>query len=202
MFFSTLTTPSGPGGLPLIRSADEYNATLKKANDIFASVTAKYDSGQALTTEDTKELREAENYFEELNTFNPTRLGPYFAGGRIHLIFGDNEIAAAKFRQAIDDANQPTTDPSSLIAQAVGDSRYYLSICYENMSDFQDVPAVIDPAIKAYPNRGDYLYIRARALVQLKKIPQAIDDLTKAINLNPSDQKSISFLHFVKSAQS
>jgi tetratricopeptide (TPR) repeat protein len=198
IFVSGLGGETGPNGLHLIKTRKEYLDVLGKANGIFLTeVAEKSDRGIPLTADDTKQLREASTLFDELNLYDPTRMGPYFANGRIHLIFGENQLAAQQLRQSIDDSIQPASDGKDKIKLLAADSELFLAQAYENMNDFQDALTVMNKAIAAYPKRADYRYTRARALIQLKKVPEAIDDLKMALVLDPKNEKAASLLRFV-----
>jgi tetratricopeptide (TPR) repeat protein len=200
LIISGLAGNTGPNGLPLIKSGDEYNSTLEKANAILKEEIGKSDQGQPLTDADKAKLHEASKLYDMLNVFNPTKMGPYFASGRVHLMLGENEQAAHDLRQAVDNSVQEGSAPADKVRLLTADAEYYLAIAYENMDDFINAMPAINLAIKQFGDRSDYRFVRARALIQLKKIPEATTDLETAVQLDPTDQKAISLLKFVRSA--
>lgn len=200
LIISGLAGNTDPNGRPLLKSGDEYNALLAQANDILKMGIEKTEGGQPLTPDDLKKIREGVKMYDSLTLFNPVKMGPFFASGRLHLMLGENEAAARQFRQAIDDATQENNDPPDKVKLLTADSEFYLATAYENMNDFTDALPPINDAIQQFQDRGNYRYARARAYIQMKKIPEAIEDLKIAVAVDPNDKRSASLLKFVSSA--
>src|SRR5580704_17839481 len=95
---------SGPEGLPVIESNEEYQDVLGQADDLWKPPMIKMDKGQKLTSDDMKNSAKAKGLYEELNHFMPTKMGPLFALGRIELVSGQTDDAERDFKQAIDDS--------------------------------------------------------------------------------------------------
>jgi tetratricopeptide (TPR) repeat protein len=197
---SGLAGSTGPNGAPLITNTDQYAATLAKADEIFKEEVLKVAIDKPVPPADAERMREACKMYDSLSLFIPTRMGPYFASGRLHLMLGESEIAAREFRQAIDNDNQPTGDTAAAAKQLKADSYYYLGVAYLNFNDFKDALDPLSKAIDLYGDRGDYRYARARVYIQLNRLPEAKRDLVVALQLDPTDEKAIGLFKFVDSA--
>ena len=189
--------PVGPGG-HVIRSADEFQATLSKAFDVFEPLISKSDRHVELTPAEQDQLRENASQFEQLAAFNNASVAPQYALGKIYAALTDYPRAEEKFRQAID--NQPidaTVPHYKEIVQMVADSRWELAQRLQQDNDAQGALEQMNAALKIEPKRPEYYVTRAQALIQLKKLPAATTDLNHALKLNPQVERAGSLLKFI-----
>ncbi len=210
----------GPNGVHLIHGGDEYQNVLKQATELStASLTnldyAVYDQGKKPSGTELSNLNKAATLFDELNLFAPEKMSNYFALGRIRLILGQPQIAEEKLEQAI--ANSPNETNARTFRQVeylTSQAHFFLAQCYEADGRWNDslneVNAAIDlptdlknatakDSTLPQPDMPNYLYIRARAEIQLNELPQAQADLKRSLSLSPTNHASASLLKFVTS---
>ena len=187
IFLSGLGRPTDPNGMPVITSVDEYKDILNQANLTFGElVVKKVDLGQSLSEQENKDLRRASRQFEELKEYDPTKMGPCFASGRIHLVLNENQMAQEEFQQAIEDAAlNKDTQKADEVKRLKADCELFLATSYFNQNLFGEAIPPLDDAIKSYPKGADLRVARARARIQLKNIPGAKEDLEVAIKAQP-----------------
>jgi len=187
-----------PNGLHIIRSPEEYNDTLKKADGLSKDRLIMVDKGERLSDDDMNKLKEAGKLYDELNIFEPEKMGPYFASGRIHLLEGEVSTAEDKFIQAI---NNAPLERNAVTFQAVrsltGESHFFLAQCLEVESDWPHAYSEVNQAISINPGFANYYYVRARAEVQLKKVKWAKTDLEAALRMEPHFEPARGLLQFI-----
>jgi tetratricopeptide (TPR) repeat protein len=199
-----------PGGGSLVHDNDEYQQRLAKANEIFGEFVPPLDEGQPVTPAIEARLREDAKLYEELNVFDPTKSGPYFASGRLHLLLNEPDIAIERFKQAIDngskDQNASNFESEKL---QIAQSHMYLGACFESKQDWQNALVETNTSLQLLaaltgPSSAASLpeahFTRARALIQMKEYDAAKSDLEEALKLNPSYSQAASLKSFLEKA--
>jgi tetratricopeptide (TPR) repeat protein len=198
IIFSGSHQPLTPDGLEAIQSVDEYQTTLKQADAIWKDRMIKVDRGEKLTADDLQQLKKAEVLYERLGYFEPKTTGIGFAIGRIDVCFGEIGKAEDEFKQTIfnsklDDNKKQGPAEESL----VGETHYFLAECYEEQNVWPSALDESNQAIVINPDRPNYFYVRARAEVQLKQVPEADADLKKALDMDPTNEPAMTLYEMI-----
>ncbi len=180
--------PTGPGGRPILRGPDAYQAENAKVRELTLATFAKADTGAEITEAERKGLADAIPHLQAMNGYAPVKVGPYFALGKCLQILGRPDEAGRAFEQAI--ANEPADleekDNPALKATVV-EAKALLAECLLDYALKDDGgPGRVSPAelrkralgwateaAKAQPNAPRYLAAQASALLSLGRQDEA-----------------------------
>jgi tetratricopeptide (TPR) repeat protein len=189
LYLSGMHQATSPEGLPVIGSAEEYQDKLGQADELWKPTMIKLDKDQKLTQDDLTKLSKAKDLYIQLNHFEPTKMGPVFAMGRIELVFNRPDEAEVDFKQAIDNSdlqvNQALGTPVHLLA---AESHYFLAQCYELKFQWNDAVAESSKAISMNPDSPPYYFVRGKAEMQLNQLAKADADIKKCLEEDPTLQ--------------
>ena len=178
----------GPHGEHIIRSDQEYNSVLSEARELSEKTLIAYDTGHPLSEQDLRNLREAAKRYEELSMFAPTKMAPYFGAGRCHLTLGEEQTAEVDFQQCIENMkNESNPQTFTEVASLGAEAQFFLAQCYILDQNYQGAKDEAELALGTRPNIPNYLYVKARAEVQLNELSDARTDLARAHTLDPTN---------------
>jgi tetratricopeptide (TPR) repeat protein len=73
------------------------------------------------------------------------------------------------------------------------ESKYYLALCYFNVSDYTTSSKMIDELLQETPNEGNLFFLKAQIASRVDKLQEAINFINKSIELNPYDADYFGF---------
>lgn len=189
-----------PDGGDAILTPMQYDSADAKAQELSLEPLRLYDSGQPLKEADKAKLRDAVALYDRMNLFNPTTAPLYFLSGKIHHILGEDEIAEERFRQCILNAN---TDAAARPMQSEGirlnaaEASYQLSLLLMQKGKIEEAYTAANDAIANAPESSNYLTARASAENELRRTKDAINDLKRAIQIDPNNERAKTLLKFI-----
>ena len=199
LFFSNQTAPYTDGGQAITNDA-QYQAGLTKVQGLTQAQIVAYDKGQALTADDKAKLREAQGVIDRMNAFLPRIAGLYFLSGKIHHIFGEDQVAEERFLQCT--LNAPTdaaANPADAVAirATAAEAAYQLSLLLLARRDSKGALEQADAAVEAVPQSSLYHTARGSALNELRRTEEAKRELKIALTYDPSNARAASLLRFI-----
>jgi tetratricopeptide (TPR) repeat protein len=155
----------------------------------------KFDvANEPLSPEDRTDLLQAANDFEQAKVLLPTSYKGSFGAGFVYVALEDWGNAATNLQQALAmPPVQPTTADLANMAQA----HYLYARVLIATGKYADAEKQADAAVKFANDSPNYLWARASARVQLRKIEEAQEDLRKALSVQPDHAPSQSLLKFI-----
>lgn len=186
-----------PDGLDVIDNPDAYNAVVKKAEQLSRPIFEAADRGESLTEQQKADLRQSIRYFDEMDVYQPTRVGAFIGAGKAFQLLGDFEQADERLRQCISNAQYDQTTTGKL---TVIEAQHLLSEVRGMQGKWKDAFDLADQTIKAMPNSAVYLGTRASAEIQLNRIPEAKADIVKALVLDPTNRRVLDLQRLLQSS--
>ena len=199
LLLSNQPAPAPYGGT-MITSDAEYEATKAKMEDLSLKRLQAYQSGQKLSEDDLKALRQAGDMVDKMILYSPVLTGLQFLSGKIHHVLGEDTIAADRFKQCTliaDNEISQHLNEKAAISQTAAECGYQLSQLQLLKGQIKEALASAEAAVKAVPNSADYLTARASALNELRRTDEAKKDLTLALKLDPSNSRARGLLRLI-----
>jgi tetratricopeptide (TPR) repeat protein len=189
-------------GTQPVRGAGDYQAVLLQATKLSEDRLIRFDKGEKLSSDDLSKLRDAAKLYEQLSGFAPTKMAPYFASGRIHLLLGEHQVAEDKFKRSIaNSAHESNSANVRKVEQLTAEAQFFLAQCLLLDENWESAVATVNQALKARPNTPNYLYVRARARIQLRDLKGAEADLSAALRVEPGNPSCRGLLRFLQRAR-
>jgi tetratricopeptide (TPR) repeat protein len=180
--------------VPLIRTGAEMGQVAERARTLSERTFLKFDSGQALSEEEKKDLRIASMQFEGILGFDPKAFNAFFGAGKAYFILEENERAADRFERAASTA--PLNDTFG--KQTAAEAKYLASICYERLGRYDLAADSAKTATDLVPIAPQYYAQRASAALQLNQEKAAREFIAKALKLDPTNRKALLLAKFLK----
>ena len=174
-------------GIPVIGSGSEYTDNLNKAEELSKATLEKYESGEKLTDEDKKKLKEAMVLFKALVAFQPEGFGPYFGLAKIHQALGEPQPALFYMKRFIEYA-PPRPIPE--IVRLLAEAHYTCGRIYEDMGEFEEADKHAEASIKHFRNNPNYLSFMASAKLRAKQTDEAHKLVDEALKLDPNNGRA------------
>lgn len=182
---------TGPGAKAVapVVSPEEYRQTLSKVQSQSQSLILAYDEGEALDDDGKRRLAEADERTERLAQFDPTNPALFLLRGKFSLALGDSPQAIERFTQALALLPDNQTKPEERVL--AGEAYGGLARAAENQRNWEEAEVRAAEAIQRQPKDPRWLTIRASALVQLKRIPEAREALDAALKQDPNYPRAV-----------
>ncbi len=200
LFLSNQTAPLPQGYGTAINDDAEYERLFVQMEGLSQSRIAAYDANKPLTTDDKEKLRQAGNLVDRLNTYRPLMASLYFISGKVHHILGEDEVAEQMFRQCVlgmDRQMADEPDKAPVLRVTGGEAAYQLSQLLYNRHDFKAALDQANLAVRAVPQDSRYHTQLGSVLNELRRTPEAKQELIKAIHLDPNNGRAVSLLRFI-----
>lgn len=184
--------------VPVIRTSDEANQYLSKAEKLSVAPLEKLAQGLPITDPERNDLREAANYLHGVIGFERTNFPPYLAEARIRLALGDYEDAFSLVQQCIQLAPPPSPPPSVTVVQIIAEAHYVSSQCLFFNGRFEEAREAAKLAVALAPNSPDYLIAGASAELELKHEGRAKGLVQEALALDPKHKRALGLAKLLK----
>ena len=177
--------------VPVIRTSDEANQYLQKAEKLSVGPLEKLSKGDPITDPERNDLREAANYLHGVIGFERTNFPAYLAEARIRLELGDYDDAYSLAQQCIQLAPPPNPAPPVSVVQVVAEAHYVSSRCLFFRGRFEDAREAAKLAVALAPNSPTYLIAGASAELELKHEKTAKGLVQEALVLDPHNKAAL-----------
>ncbi|HSI71605.1 MAG TPA: hypothetical protein VK934_00390 [Fimbriimonas sp.] len=176
-----------PEGYTVVTNNDEYSEQIKAAHTLSKPIFDKADLGQPISQDDKAQLIKAAIMIDAANRLHPELAIPFLGAGKAYLLADQLDLAEARLRQAIFNADDDKTPG----AKETGWEAYYrLSELRFKLKDYEGAYEAADKAVNGQSGSVFYLLGRARAALQLKKFDQADMDLNAALILERENKEA------------
>jgi tetratricopeptide (TPR) repeat protein len=184
-------TVNTPEGYRVVTTNDEYSEQIKAAHELTKPIFDKADLGQPISQDEKSQLVKGAQMIDAANRLHPDFAIPFLGSGKAYLLAGQLDLAEARLRQAIANAEVDKTPGAK---ETGWEAWYRLGELRFKLKDYQGAYEAADQAVKSQPGSVFYLLGRARAAIQLKNLQQADLDLNAALILE-RDNKEAQALH-------
>ena len=183
-----------------IQTAQEYSTVLAEAEKLATPVLKKADVGETLNSQELQDIAQAEIKFDRLSKFRPSNNGPYFMSGRIAFARGDNAKAIEKLQLCLSNTpSNPAPGYEKVMNSMAGDCHFMIANIKLNQGQFAAAEQEANFALERIPGSSGYLTVRARALIEQRKLKEAKADLEQAVKADANNSQAKSLLKFISS---
>ncbi|MDX2065690.1 MAG: hypothetical protein SFX74_08120 [Fimbriimonadaceae bacterium] len=188
-----------PLGVPVVRDSAEYKRRSDEALELCRGPLEKFGDVQELTDDQRKDVEQAYKLYDAMFRYNPVAVEPPFQAGRCAYLLGDLREAEDLITQSIYNSEQglkqnaQSSDKTTVrnIQLTRAEAQYSLGLVYIQAELYEKAVGEFDAAIETVPNSPAYLAGRASALIQLRKLPEAMRDVATALALDPKHTRSL-----------
>ncbi|MBL8060631.1 MAG: tetratricopeptide repeat protein [Chthonomonas sp.] len=177
------------GGVPIIRTAEHYNQTVKEAEQLSRAPLTKYERGETLTEGDKESLKKARLLFQGMRDYSPVLPNSHFALGKITRALGDDTAAFEHFQQVVTllaALKEPKDLDTTLLAEAHGELSRILIL----NGEVQSAGEQADYARQLRPDDPRYQVDQASVLIQAKREREAKQLLERVLSSFPGDARA------------
>lgn len=176
--------------VPVIRTSDEANEYLRKAEKLSVPILEKVARGGSVTDPERNDLREAANYLHGVIGFERTHYPPYVAEAKIRLVLGEYDPAYALAQQCIQLAPPPKPSPGPEVVALIAESHYISSRALFFKNRYAEAMEAAKLAVTLAPNSPDYIVAGAAAELELKNEAVAAGLIQDALALDPEHKEA------------
>lgn len=187
-----------PEGTVVVETQDAFIEGLNVAEKLSRVAFQKDVAGEPILKEDQENLRKAAVQLDALGRFRPHNISTFLGAGKAYRIVGDDELAKARFRQAIDNEMFDQTENGKL---SVAEASYELSQLLVLSNELDKAKVAADKAISIVPVSAIYVTARASVLVQMKRNADARKDLELALKIDPNLKAAKRLLKLIDDAK-
>lgn len=187
-----------PEGTVVVETQEAFIEGMNVAESLSKVAFQKDIAGEPITKEDQENLRKAAIQLDALGRFRPHNIATFLGAGKAYRIVGDDELAKARFRQAIDNEIFDQSENGKL---SVAEASYELSQLLVLSNELDKAKVAAEKAIALVPVSAIYVTARASVLVQMKRYDDARKDLQLALKIDPNLRPAQRLLKLIADAK-
>lgn|GEM_PF-4098264 len=195
LYVGSKTSNQSPFRAVLISNDAGYLEANREALQLARDGLAKFGNHESLTVGDKVDLTHAIRLYKGMLEYKPASAIPNLTIGMAYQALGFPDQAISTLKDFIT-GTQTSKNPD--VIQARSDAHWITSKCYFDEHNYSESAKQSTEAIKLNKNVARYYSQRASAELQLKQISLAINDATKASQLDPNDPQAHGILSLLK----